>query len=130
VSLVVRRSIQDRDITGLNEIASHKQILLVRRQLDVVWANDGLLLIRIIETLGIIEVRDVEGGDVVAEGDCKVSPFAVIRYVGIDGDRLLGIFTKLDKLFCDALLAIFSLAEGVDDPDLTGSNSTRRRESA
>lgn len=40
-------------------------------------ADDGLLLVGVVEALGVAEVRNVKGGNVVAHRDGEVGPFAV-----------------------------------------------------
>lgn len=87
-------------------------------------SNDGLLLIRVIETLHVVEVRDVERSDVVAKRDREVGVLAVVGDVGVDGDGVLGLFAEVVEELSDTGLAIGTSSEGVDDPDLTGFNST------
>ena len=90
-------------------------------------ADDGLILIRIVQTLDIVEVGDIKGGDVAADGDGKVGPLAVVRNVRVDGGGLLGLVAELVQDLGNTLLAVLVLAVRVDDPDLTGANSTGSR---
>lgn len=60
----------------------------------------------------------------VTKGNGKVSPFAIIGDVGIDGDRVFGFVSKIVEKFSHALLAIGILSEGVDNPDLAGVDGT------
>lgn len=110
-------------ISSLNKIASNEEVLLIRRDLDVVRSNDGLLLIGIIKTLDVVEVRDVESCDVVAERDGEVGEFSVVGDVGVDGEGVLGFVAEIIEEFGDTLVALGVFAEGVDDPDLAGSDS-------
>lgn len=87
-------------------------------------SNDGLLLIRIVKTLDVVEVRDIESRDVVAEGDCEVGELSVVGDVGVDGERVLGFVAEIVEEFGDTLVALGVFAERVDDPDLTGTNSS------
>lgn len=87
-------------------------------------SNDGLLLIRIIKTLDVIEVRDVKSSDVVAERDGEVGELSVVGDVGVDGERVLGFVTEIVEEFGDTLVALGVFAEGVNDPDLAGANSS------
>lgn len=85
--------------------------------------NDGLGLIGVVEALGVAEVRDVESGDVVSEGDGEIGELSVVGDLGVDGGRGLGLGAEVVEKLGNALLAVGVLAEGVDDPDLTGANS-------
>ena len=107
-------------IAGLNEVPSHKQILLIRRDLNIVRPDDGLLLLRVVEALHVAQVRNVKGRDVVAERDGEVGELAVVADVRVDGDGLLGLVAQVVEELCGALLAVGAFAEGVDDPDLAG----------
>ena len=80
-------------LATLDKVARHEQVLLVGRDLDVVRADDGLLLLEIVESLHVFQVRDVEGRDVVAEGDGDVGELAIVSDVGVDRVRLLGPVT-------------------------------------
>jgi hypothetical protein len=72
-------------IASLNKVSSDQEVLAIRRQLDVVGTNDGLLLIRVIEALGVISVGDIENGNVAANSDGEVGASAVRRNLGVDG---------------------------------------------
>jgi hypothetical protein len=108
----------------LDEVASNEKVLLIRRNLDIVRSNDGLVLIGIIKTLDVIEVRDIESGDVVTERDGEVSEFSVVGDVGVDGEGVLGFVAEIVEEFGDTLVALGVLSEGVDDPDLARTDST------
>lgn len=51
-------------ISGLDKVPRHKQVLLVRRNLDVVWPDDRLVLVGVVETLDVSQVGDIESSDV------------------------------------------------------------------
>lgn len=87
-------------------------------------SNDGLLLIRVVETLGVAKIRDVVGGNVVTHRDGEVGPLPVGRNLRIDGGGLLGIFAEVGQQLGRALGAVLVLAERIDDPDLAGTDST------
>jgi hypothetical protein len=72
-------------IASLNKVSSDQEVLAIRRQLDIVGTNDGLLLIRVIEALGVISVGDIENGNVAANSDGEVGASAVRRNLGVDG---------------------------------------------
>lgn len=112
-------------IAALNEVAGDEEVLLIGRDLDVVGTDDGLLLVGVVEALDVVEVGDVEGRDVVAEGDGEVGELAVVGDVGVDGDRVLGLVAEIVEELGRAGLAVGTGAEGVDDPDGSGSDGTR-----
>lgn len=56
-------------------------------------SDDGLVFVRVVETLDIVEVRDVQCRDVVAERQGKVGELAVVREIRVDGDGFLGLVT-------------------------------------
>lgn len=87
-------------------------------------ANDGLLDAGVIETLDVVEIRDVESSDVVAEGKSEVGKLAVVGQVGVDGNRVLGLLSEIVEKLSDTLLTVGVATEGVDDPDLARVNST------
>jgi hypothetical protein len=69
----------------LHEVSGHEQVLLVRADLDIVRPNNWLVLIRVIKADWVVQVADINGGDVVAKGERKVSELTVIGDVGVDG---------------------------------------------
>lgn len=81
-------------------------------------SNDGLSLVRVIQALDVVEVRNIQRSDVVAESEGKVSQLAVVANIRVDGDGFLGLFTEIVEELCDTLLAVGIGSEGVDDPDL------------
>lgn len=120
--LEVRRSVNNADIPSLDEVVGDKQVLLIRADLDVVRTDNALLAIGVIEALNVVEIRDIESGDVVADCERKVSELAVVGDVRVDGEVVAGAGTKVEEELGNTLLAIRVLAERVDDPDLTGAD--------
>lgn len=66
--LEICRGVDDANIAGLDEVVRNNNVLLVRRDLDVVRADRGLVLIRVIETLNVVQIGDVERRNVVGGG--------------------------------------------------------------
>lgn len=64
-SLEVSGSVDDADVAGLHEVVGDDDVFLVGRDFDVVRAEGGLVGVRVVEALDVVEVGDVEGGDVV-----------------------------------------------------------------
>ncbi len=141
VDLVVTGGIEDRNlavqlavatestevftyIASLHKVAADEEVLLVGRNLDVVGTNDGLLLVGVVEALDVVEVGDVESGDVVADSEGKIGKLSVVGNVRVDGDRLLSLGAEFVEELGDTLLAVGILAERVDDPDLAILDST------
>lgn len=78
--LVVARSVENADVASLNEVVGHNEVLLIWGELEVVGSESWLVLIWVVEALDVVQVGDVEGGDVVcgSEGDCKVSAVLLV----------------------------------------------------
>lgn len=136
--LEVSRGIDDADLAGLNKVIGDYQMLLVRSDLDVVGTHGGLVLVGIIQALDVVQVGDVQGGDVVGGCEGQVEETTVLTDVGtderggvsicsmykirmgevLDSDSVTGLGTKIVELLNNTLLAVGILAKGVDDPDL------------
>lgn len=67
--LEIRRCVDNADRARLHKVVGHQQMFLVGRDLDVVRADGRLDLVRVVEALDVVEVRDVKGRDVV--GGCQ-----------------------------------------------------------
>lgn len=69
----VSRGVDETDVAGLHKVVGHDNVFLVRSDFDVVGADGGLELIGVIKALDVVEVGDVERGDVVArcDRDCE-----------------------------------------------------------
>lgn len=80
-------------------------------------ADDWLVFVGIIETDGIVQVGDIDCGNVVSEREGEVSEFAVVRDIGVDGDGILSLFAEGDEFLGDTLFAGRIVAEWVDNPD-------------
>lgn len=108
-------------ITSLDEVTGNEQVLLVRRDLDVVRSDNGLILLRVVEALDIVQVRNVQSSDVVSEGNCEIGELSIVGDVRVDGGRLLGFVPEVVEKFGNTLVAFGVLAEGIDDPDYEAS---------
>src|SRR5690242_12008848 len=120
----IGRGVHDTNFARLNKVVSDQQVLLVRADLDVVGPDDALVFIGVIETLNIVEVRDIERSNMVADCKRKVGELAVIGYVRVDREVFASTRAKVVKQLCDSLIAVGVFAEGVDDPDLTTANGS------
>lgn len=87
-------------------------------------SDDGLVLVGVIQALDVVKVGNVEGSDVVAEGEAEVGELSIVRDVGVDGQGVLGLVAKVVEELGDALVALLVLAKGVDDPGLAGTDGT------
>lgn len=124
VRLVVSGSVDNRDITTLDKVARDEEVLLVGGDLDIVRADDGLVLVGVVQALDVGEVRDVQGCDVVALGNGEVCELSVVGNVRVDGNVVLGFGAQVPEELGNALVSGGVGAEGIDDPDLAKSNGT------
>lgn len=81
-SLEVSWGVDEADLARLHEVIGHNQVLLVGRHLDVVRADGGLILIRVIEPLHVVQVADVQCGNVVGGGQGQVDEISILGEVG------------------------------------------------
>jgi hypothetical protein len=79
--LEVGGSVDDTDVTGLHEVIGDDDVLLVGSDLDVVGSDGGLILIGVVETLGVVQVGDIEGGNVVGGGESDCNELLVSRTI-------------------------------------------------
>lgn len=93
-SLEVSRSIDDANLAGLDEVVGDHEVLLIWSNLDVVRSDGGLVLVGIIQALDIVQVADVEGGDVIGGGKSEVDEAAILADVGA-GERSEGQFDAI-----------------------------------
>ena len=72
--LIIRGCVDQADITRLHKVVGHHNVFLVGGDLDVVGADSGLVFVRVVQALDVVEVGDVKGGDVVGgcDGHCRV----------------------------------------------------------
>lgn len=117
--LEVSGGVDDADIAGLDEVVGDDEVLLVGGDLEVVGTNGGLDDVGVVEALDVVEVGDVEGGDVVSGSQGEVGEAAILGEIGVDGDGVAGLLAKVVEELNGALLAVLVGAEGVDDPDLS-----------
>lgn len=90
-------------------------------------SNDWLLDLGVVKTDGVGEVRDIKSSDAVAERNGEVRELAVVGDLGVDGRRVLGLFSKVVELFSSTLASIGVLAVRVDDPDGTSADGSANR---
>lgn len=81
-SLEVSGSIDDANLAGLDEIIGDDKVLLVRSHLDVVRSDGGVVLVGVVQALDVVQIADVEGGDVVGRGEGQVEEAAILADVG------------------------------------------------
>jgi hypothetical protein len=125
--LEIRRRVDNSNISRLHKVIRNKQVLPIGADLHVVRSHDALVLVRVVEPLDVVEVRDVQSSDVVSERERKVGKLAVGCDVAVDSKVLARARPEIEEQFCDALLALGISAERVDDPDLTWSDGGRER---
>lgn len=77
-SLEISRCINESNISCLHEIIGDNYVFLVGRYFDVVRSDCGLDFVRVVETLDVREIGDVEGGDVVCCCEGEVGVFSVL----------------------------------------------------
>lgn len=63
--LKVSGRVDESDLTGLDEVVRDDEVFLVRGDFDIVGSDAGLVFVWVVEALDVVEVADVEGGDVV-----------------------------------------------------------------
>lgn len=69
----IGRGVDEADVAGLHKVVGDDNVFLIGGDFDVVGADGGLDFIGIIKALDVVEVGDVERGDVVGrcERDCR-----------------------------------------------------------
>lgn len=68
-SLEICWGINESDISSLDKVIGDDDVFLIGGHFDVVGADGGLDFVGVVEAFDIIEVADVEGGDVVGGGE-------------------------------------------------------------
>lgn len=68
-SLEVGRGVDQANIARLHKVVGNDNVLLVRSNFNIMRANGRLILIRVVEALGVFQVRDIECGNVVGRGE-------------------------------------------------------------
>lgn len=86
----VSRGVENTNISGLHKVVGDDEVLLVRRDLDIVRANTWLNLVRVIQTLDVVQIADVKGGNVVGGGQGEVIETAVLGDIGAVEWRAIG----------------------------------------
>lgn len=82
------------------------------------WAQDRLVLIRVIEALDVVQVGNVQSCDVTGGGEGEVGVFSVFGDVGVDGGRVAGFGAEIVEQLRASRATVLVLTEGVNDPDL------------
>lgn len=80
--LEVGGGVDDADLAGLDEVVGDDKVLLVGGDLEVVGTDGGLDGVGVVETLDVVEIRDVKGGDVVGSGQGEVSEATILSKIG------------------------------------------------
>lgn len=80
--LEVSRCVDNTNVSGLHKVVGDDDVLLVRRDLNVVGASSGLVLIRVIQTLDVVQIADVKSSDVVGGGQGEVEETTVLADIG------------------------------------------------
>lgn len=78
----VSRRVDKTNVSGLHKVVGDDDVLLVRRDLNVVGASSGLVFIRVIQTLDVVQIADVKGSNVVAGGQGEVEETTVLGDIG------------------------------------------------
>ena len=81
-SLEIRRRVQDANLPGLHKVIGDDNVFLVRGDLDVMGPDRRLHFVWVVEALDVVEVGDVERGDVVGCCEGEVGVFCVGCDVG------------------------------------------------
>lgn len=93
--LKIGRGVDDTNLAGLNKIIGNQQVLLIRTDLQIMWTNDTLILIRVIQSLDVVKIRNVKCCDMVADCKREIGELAVVGDVRVDGEVLASAWTKI-----------------------------------
>lgn len=80
--LEVGGGVDETDLAGLDEVVGDDDVLLVGSDLDVVGSDSRLVLVRVVKALDVVEIADVEGGNVVRRSEGQVDELAILGDVG------------------------------------------------
>lgn len=80
--LEVSRGVDQTNLASLYEVIGDHDMLLIWGHLDIVGSDSGLVFVGVIQTLDVVEVADVQCGDVVGCGESKVDEATVLGNVG------------------------------------------------
>jgi hypothetical protein len=142
--LEVSWSIDYTNLSSLDKVIRDNQVLLVGSDLDIVRSDSRLVFVWIIETLDVVQVTDVESGDVICGRQGCVEEAAVLADVGavdgyvvsalilccterkslLDSDSITSLRSEIEELFNHTLVAICIFAQRVDNPELTQVDSS------
>lgn len=80
--LEVSRGVDYSNISGLNKVVGDDKVLLVRRDLDIVRANSGLVFVGVVQALDVVQVTNVEGSNVIGGGQREIEETTVLGDIG------------------------------------------------
>jgi hypothetical protein len=80
----ISRSVDQSDVTCLDEVVGNNNVLLVRCDLDVMGTDSGLDYIGVIKSLDIVEIGDVQSSDVVRSCKGQVDEVSVLGDIGTE----------------------------------------------
>lgn len=92
--LEVGRRVDDADLARLHKVVGDEEVLLVGGDLDVVRANGRLVLVGVVQALDVVQVADVEGGDVVGGRQGEVGEAAILRKIGALRGSVVGFWWR------------------------------------
>lgn len=81
---IISGSVDQANIAGLHEVIGDNDVFLVRSDLDVVRPDGWLNSVGIIEAFDVVEITDVERGDMVVCREGEVSIFTILCDVGTE----------------------------------------------
>jgi hypothetical protein len=86
---VISRCVDQSNVSGLQEVVIDDDVFLVRSDFDVMRSDCWLDGAWVIESLNVVEVRDIEGCNVVICCEGEVCIFSVLGDIGAGGVRLV-----------------------------------------
>lgn len=79
--LEISRGIDQTNSPSLNEVICHNDVLLVGCNLGVMWADRWLILVWVVKALYVVEIGNIERGDVVCCRKGEVDEFSILSDV-------------------------------------------------
>lgn len=68
--LIIAHGIENADVAGLHKVIGDDDVFLIGSDFNVVRADGGLQFVGVVEAFDVVEVGDVERGDVVGSCEC------------------------------------------------------------
>lgn len=84
-SLEISRGVDQPNIPSLDEVISDNDVFLIWCYFDIVRSDGWLNGIGVVESFDVVEIGDVERGDVVCGCEGEVGEFSVLGEVGAVG---------------------------------------------